>query len=62
MLQIENVLVMDPRTSLDLELLVDQQDRKELGSLVSLFNTCTVGGRRLLRSNLLQPLNDLSMI
>lgn len=42
-------------TTLDLELLMNRKNNKTYGSLFSLFTCKTIGGWRLLRSNILQP-------
>ncbi|EAS01686.2 MutS domain II family protein (macronuclear) [Tetrahymena thermophila SB210] len=61
-IQMDSILVMDHKTALDLELLIQQLSQNEKGSLISLFKIQTVAGKRLLRSNLLQPLNDLKSL
>ncbi|KAL4463069.1 hypothetical protein ABPG74_007070 [Tetrahymena malaccensis] len=61
-IQMDSILVMDHKTALDLELLIQQLSQNENGSLISLFKIQTVAGKRLLRSNLLQPLNDLKSL
>ncbi|KAL4496405.1 hypothetical protein ABPG72_014635 [Tetrahymena utriculariae] len=61
-IQMDTILVMDHKTALDLELLIQQMSQNENGSLISLFKVQTVAGKRLLRSNLLQPLNDIKIL
>ncbi len=53
---------IDYKSSLKLELLLGLQNCTPAGSLFSLFETRTVGGKRLLRMNILHPLSDAELI
>jgi DNA mismatch repair ATPase MutS len=46
---IENIIVMDPQTVLDLELLLNTQTKTSQNSIFSIFKCSTAGGERLLR-------------
>ena len=59
---LENHLNISFNTSLDLELLMNKKNNKTYGSLFSLFTCKTIGGWRLLRSNILQPFTKESQI
>ena len=52
---LESHLNISFNTTLDLELLMNKKNNKIYGSLFSLFTCKTIGGWRLLRSNILQP-------
>ena len=52
---LESHLNISFNTTLDLELLMNRKNNKINGSLFSLFTCKTIGGWRLLRSNILQP-------
>ena len=52
---LESHLNISFNTTLDLELLMNRKNNKIYGSLFSLFTCKTIGGWRLLRSNILQP-------
>ena len=59
---LENHLNISFNTTLDLELLMNRKNNKIYGSLFSLFSCKTIGGWRLLRSNILQPFTKESQI
>ena len=59
---LENHLNISFNTTLDLELLMNRKNNKTYGSLFSLFSCKTIGGWRLLRSNILQPFTKESQI
>ena len=59
---LENHLNISFNTTLDLELLMNRKNNKTYGSLFSLFSCKTIGGWRLLRSNILQPFTKESEI
>ena len=59
---LDNHLNISFNTTLDLELLMNRKNNKTYGSLFSLFSCKTVGGWRLLRSNILQPFTKESEI
>ena len=59
---LENHLNISFNTTLDLELLMNRKNNKIYGSLFSLFSCKTIGGWRLLRSNILQPFTKVSQI
>ena len=59
---LENHLNISFNTTLDLELLMNSKNNKTYGSLFSLFTCKTIGGWRLLRSNILQPFTKESQI
>ncbi|KRX02748.1 DNA mismatch repair protein MutS, core [Pseudocohnilembus persalinus] len=59
---INDFLTIDLSTIFDLEILLNSKDFTISQSLVNLFKTQTVGGQRLLRASLLQPLNKLEEI
>ena len=53
---------IDYRSCLKLELLLNLQFETEKNSLLSLFETQTIGGRMLLRMNILHPLSNSTLI
>lgn len=59
---LEQIMHVDYRSSLKLELVMNLQHYTVANSLLSLFETRTVGGRRLLRMNILHPLSDSVLI
>ena len=59
---LENHLNISFNTTLDLELLMNRKNNKTYGSLFSLFSCKTIGGWRLLRSNILQPYTKAEQI
>ena len=59
---LESHLNISFNTTLDLELLMNRKNNKTYGSLFSLFTCKTIGGWRLLRSNILQPFTKESQI
>ena len=59
---LESHLNISFNTTLDLELLMNRKNNKTYGSLFSLFTCKTIGGWRLLRSNILQPFTKTSQI
>ena len=59
---LESHLNISFNTTLDLELLMNRKNNKTYGSLFSLFTCKTIGGWRLLRSNILQPFTKENQI
>ena len=59
---LESHLNISFNTTLDLELLMNRKNNKIYGSLFSLFTCKTIGGWRLLRSNILQPFTKETQI
>ena len=59
---LESHLNISFNTTLDLELLMNRKNNKVYGSLFSLFTCKTIGGWRLLRSNILQPFTKETQI
>ena len=59
---LESHLNISFNTTLDLELLMNRKNNKTYGSLFSLFTCKTIGGWRLLRSNILQPFTKETQI
>jgi len=59
---LEHIMHIDYRSSLKLELVINLQQFTSTNSLFSLFETLTIGGRRLLRMSILHPLSDPVLI
>lgn len=59
---LEHITHIDYKSCLKLELLLNLQFETEANSLLSLFETNTIGGKRLLRMNILHPLSNSTLI
>ncbi|TPX76037.1 hypothetical protein CcCBS67573_g02692 [Chytriomyces confervae] len=60
---LDGIMSIDHITARNLELIINLETNKSAGSLFGVLNNCQTGmGARLLRMNVLQPLNDLETI
>ncbi|KAJ3230339.1 MutS protein msh4 [Chytriomyces hyalinus] len=60
---LDGIMSIDHITARNLELIINLETNKSAGSLFGVLNSCQTGmGARLLRMNVLQPLNDLETI